>query len=218
VTPIAEALEVEASAGYEAAALDGSHPATYRIVLARVGEQHRSDVEVTAFHETFPGHHLQISIAQHLPRAHPIVALVGNGGFIEGWGRYAEALAEEMSLYSKNAKIRRRLWPGHGMVVDVGLHLKRWSRERAVRYIEEGGIPPKRAEALVDRIAVWPAQLTSYDTGGLEIASLRKQAEQSLGPRFDLRRFHDAVLGSGSVTLAMLRQIVERWIADEQRR
>jgi uncharacterized protein (DUF885 family) len=218
VSPVPEMLEAEASSGYEAGSQDGSRQGTYRINLGQLKEQHRSDVELTAFHETYPGHHLQIAIAQRLPKAHPIVTLVGNSGFIEGWARYAEALSEELGLYSSaNGLIRRRLWPGHGMVVDVGLHVKGWSREQAVRYVESGGMPPKRAEALVDRVAVWPGQLTAYDTGGLEIVALRQQAERALGPRFDLRRFHDTLLGSGSVTLGMLREIVERWI-DEQKR
>jgi uncharacterized protein (DUF885 family) len=217
VQPIPEMLEAEASTGYEPGTADGSRPGTYRINLGRLDEQRRSDVEVTAFHETYPGHHLQIAIAQRLPKAHSIVTLVGNGSFIEGWARYAEALSEDLGLYTTlNGRIHRRMWPGHGMVVDVGLHIKGWSREEAVRYVESSGMPAKRAEAMVDRIVVWPAQLTAYDTGALEILALRKKAEAALGPRFDLRRFHDVLLGSGSVTLPMLHQLIDRWLAQQQ--
>lgn len=104
------------------------------------------------------------------------------------------------------------------MVVDPGIHLFGWTREQAVAFlVESGRFGKQEAEAGVDRIAVWPAQLTAYDTGAIEIFALREQAERELGPRFDLRAFHDAVLGSGAITLPMLRQQVESWIRRSQR-
>jgi uncharacterized protein (DUF885 family) len=125
-----------------------------------------------------------------------------------------------MGLYtSDHARIARRAWPAHGMVADPGVHVLGWSRERAVRYLlATGKGSPAWVEALVDRVIAWPGQLTAYDTGGLEIAALRARAEGALGPAFDVRRFHDAVLGHGTVTLPMLRQQVDAWIASEQRR
>ena len=99
------------------------------------------------------------------------------------------------------------------MVVDPGIHLFGWTRKQAVAYlVESGRFAEREAEAGVDRIAGWPAQLTAYDTGGMELFALREQAERELGPRFDLRAFHDVVLGSGAITLPMLRQKVESWI------
>ncbi|MCA9680061.1 MAG: DUF885 domain-containing protein [Kofleriaceae bacterium] len=192
---------------YEADASDGG-PATYKVNLL----QHptRGEAEVVAFHEAWPGHHLQISIARALPHGHRIRELVGVGSYVEGWARYAEQVAEELGLYrTPYGRIRRRLWPGRGMVVDPGIHLYGWTRSRAVAYITAGGFSAEFAEGLVDRIAVWPAQLTSYDTGALEILSLRTEAEQRLGDRFDLRAFNACVLSEGAVTLPMLRQIVE---------
>jgi uncharacterized protein (DUF885 family) len=219
VTPYPEFLERTASSSYTPAALDGSRPATFRIVLYQPRDQLRSSLEILAAHEAYPGHHLQIALAQELPGMHPITQLVSTSAFIEGWARYAEALAEEMGLYtSDRARIARRMWPAHGMVVDPGIHVFGWSRERAVRFIRSTGIgTPATAESLVDRIIAMPGQLTSYDTGGLLIFSLRERAQRELGPRFDIKRFHAAVLGNGSVTLPMLEQQVNAWIEKERR-
>ena len=199
---------------YWPAADDGSRPARYLIALYHYGGATRSNAEVTAFHEAYPGHHLQVSFAREGLAAHPITRLVSNAGFDEGWARYSEALAEEMGLYTSDyALANRRLWPGRGMVVDPGIHLFGWSREKAAAFMAESGrMSPEQADATVDRIAVWPGQFTAYDTGGLEFFALRAEAEAALGDRFDVRAFHDAVLGNGPVTLPMLRDQVERWL------
>lgn len=193
---------------------------TYRIGLLRFADRTRSDEEITAFHETYPGHHLQIGLALELPDAHPIARIAGTGSFTEGWARYAEALAEEMGLYSTDfARVQRRLWPARGMVLDPGFHVQGWSRERVVAFIRESGrFSGKEAEDGVDRIAIMPGQLTSYDSGGLEFFALRAEAERELGSRFDLRAFHAAVLGHGAVTLPMLRELVLDWIQREKKR
>jgi uncharacterized protein (DUF885 family) len=215
VRPQPEFLEANAPDQYDAPAQDGSRPGIYRINLYQPEKKLRSKTEVTAFHEIYPGHHLQIALAQEQPAVHPISQLVGTGAFVEGWGRYAEQLAEEMGLYtSPFARLGRRSWPGHGMVVDPGLHLFGWSRDSAIRYVRAGGWP--EAEAMVDRVVVWPAQLTAYDTGALEILGLREQAKQALGDRFDIREFHDQVLANGAITLPMLRQVIEHWIASKE--
>jgi uncharacterized protein (DUF885 family) len=145
-----------------------------------------------------------------------ITRLVGSGSYVEGWARYSEALVEEMGLFSTDfARINRRLWPAHGMVVDPGIHVLGWSRERAIDYVlSTGHFSPHEAGSLVDRIIVWPAQLTTYDTGALEFFALRAKAEKALGPKFDIKAFHSEVLKYGAVTLPMLREIVDRWIAN----
>jgi len=219
VEPYPAFLEREASDSYWPAAEDGSRPAMYRINLYRYSDTTRSNAEITAFHEVYPGHHLQIGLALERPAAHTITRLVGNSGFAEGWARYAEALSEEMGLYSSDyARANRRLWPARGMVVDPGIHLLGWTREQAVAFIVESGrFPPETAAATVDRIAVWPGQLTAYDTGALEFFALREQASQALGERFDVREFHDVVLGSGTVTLPMLREQVRIWLESKRR-
>jgi uncharacterized protein (DUF885 family) len=217
VEPIPAFIEATASSNYQPAPQDGSRPARYNIKLYQPERQQRGTAEVTAFHETYPGHHLQIGAAQGMA-LHPVSQLAMGGAFVEGWARYAEALAEEMELYSPAGRVTRRLWPAHGMVVDPGLHLFGWTRERAIEFVAGAGRAPEQAASLVDRVIAWPAQLTSYDTGGLEIFALRQQAQRELGPRFDLKAFHDAVLGNGAVTLPMLREQVERWIAAQKER
>ncbi|HSG34430.1 MAG TPA: DUF885 family protein, partial [Sphingomonadaceae bacterium] len=135
-----------------------------------------------------------------------------------GWARYSEALAEEMGLYqTRSGPIRRRAWPARGMVVDPGIHLFGWTREQAIEFMMESGrFPETMGDDLVDRIAILPGQLTAYDSGGLEIVALRRQAEEALGDDFDIREFHDRVLENGTIPLPALRAHVERWI--EQRR
>jgi uncharacterized protein (DUF885 family) len=211
-------VEATASDQYFPAAEDGSRPAQYRINLGKAATSTRDQAEITAFHETYPGHHLQIGIAQELPGAHPVTRLVSSGSYVEGWARYAEALAEELGLYTTDAaRVSRRMWPARGMVLDPGIHLFGWTRRQAVDYIlASGRMGTHEAEALVDRVAAWPGQLTAYDTGALEIFALREQAERALGSRFDLREFHEVLLRNGAVTLPMLRESVEAWI--EERR
>ncbi|MET0535968.1 MAG: DUF885 domain-containing protein, partial [Steroidobacter sp.] len=219
VEPYPDFLERTASDSYWPAAQDGSRPAMYRITLYPYADTTRSNAEITAFHEAYPGHHLQIALAAERPEAHPITRLVGNSGFAEGWARYAEALAEEMGLYSSNyALANRRLWPARGMVVDPGIHMFGWTREQTVEFVAESGrFDDATAKALVDRVAMWPGQLTAYDTGALEFFSLRKQAQETLGSRFDIREFHTVLLENGTVTLPMLREQVTHWLKAKTR-
>jgi uncharacterized protein (DUF885 family) len=204
---------------YWPAADDGSRPARYLVAAYHWACGIRSGREIVAFHEAYPGHHLQVSVARAQTATHPIVRAVSNAGYDEGWARYAEALAEEMWLYTSDyARIGRRLWPARGMVVDPGIHLFGWSRERATAFMAESGrMTRDDAWATVDRIAVWPGQFAAYDTGGLELFALRAEAEAAFGDAFDIRAFHDVVLGNGPVTLPMLRQQVQTWI-DRARR
>ena len=216
VRPQPDFLGADASDQYNAPAQDGSRPGVFLINLYQPEKKLRSKAEVTAYHEIYPGHHLQIALAQEQPAVHPISQLVGTTAFSEGWGRYAESLAEEMGLYTTPfARIGRRSWPAHGMVVDPGVHVFGWTRDSAIRYVKAGGWP--EAEALVDRVVVWPGQLTAYDTGALEILALREQAKRELRERFDIREFHDQLLSNGAITLPMLRQVIEHWISLKKR-
>jgi uncharacterized protein (DUF885 family) len=217
VEPYPAYMEATASDSYQAAPPDGSRPGTYRINLRSPEQQLRADQERTSFHETFPGHHLQVSIANELPSAHLVGRLTGNSAFGEGWARYAENIAEELGLYTEEyARISRRRWPGRGMVVDPGIHLFGWTRERAVAYMMEGGRERDNAELLVDRIMVLPAQLTAYDTGGLEFEALRSASRVALSDRFDVKGFHDAVLSVGRVPFPMLRRVVNQWVSSQR--
>ena len=149
---------------------------------------------------------------------HPVTRIIWFSGPGEGWARYSEALAEEMGLYqSTSGPILRRAWPARGMVVDPGIHLFGWTREEAKAYMAESGrFPVSSGDEMVDRIAIIPGQLTAYDSGGLEILALRRQAEEALGDDFDIREFHDRVLENGTIPLGYLRQHIEAWIASKQ--
>ena len=214
--PVPGFLEPTASSSYQPAAQDGSRPGVYLINLYQPEQQTRSNAEITAFHETYPGHHLQLSIATERPGGHSITRLPLSGSYIEGWARYSEALAEEMGLYSTPfARITRRLWPAHGMVVDPGIHVFGWTREKAADFIlATGRLTAHEAMSLVDRIIATPAQLTTYDTGALEIFALRAKAQETLGAKFDIKAFHERLLTSGAVTLPMLREIIDQWIGE----
>ncbi len=194
---------------------DESKPGVYRANLDHPEADRRGASEITLVHETWPGHHLQIALARTLGERHPLSVLAFNSAYVEGWARYSEALSEEAGIYTTPyARISRRLWPARGMVADPGIHVLGWTREQATTYMAESGrFSPETAAELVDRIAAMPGQLTAYDSGGLEIMALRRQAEAALGPDFDLRQFHDQVLGDGVVPLAFLRERVEAWIA-----
>lgn len=192
--------------------------AEYRIPLHAPGEQSRGNAEATAFHETWPGHHLQVATFQAIDGLHPVTRLIWFSGPGEGWARYSEALAEEMGLYTTvSGPILRRAWPARGMVVDPGIHLFGWTREEAETFMRVSGrFPASQVDDMVDRIAILPGQLTAYDSGGLEIIALRRLAEETLGDAFDIREFHDRVLENGTIPLPYLRQHIEAWLAGRE--
>ncbi len=198
---------------------DPAKPSSFLIQLGVWKTETRAEAEIVAIHETIPGHGLQKAIAAELAPPTSLSRLIDNAAYVEGWARYAEAMGEQADIYgfeggdAPDAIILRRLWPARGMVVDPGLNAFGWTREQAITYIMSAGRDTREsADDLVDRIAAMPGQLTSYDTGGLEILSLRHEAESALGSRFDPRAFNHAVLGQGVVTLSELRRRVELWV------
>lgn len=196
---------------------DEKLPGVYRINLDHPDADRRGAAEITLVHETWPGHHMQLAAARGTGERHPLSALAFNSAYVEGWARYSEALSEEAGIYTTPyAAISRRLWPARGMVLDPGIHLYGWTREQVVKYVAESGrFSAETAADMVDRVAAMPGQLTAYDSGGLEIVALRREAEAALGPRFDIRAFHQQVLGDGVVPLGLLRERVEAWIAGQ---
>ena len=195
---------------------DRAKPAYYRIGSENWATETRGSAEITAVHEGYPGHHMQIAFARGLTL--PRIAKLGfNGAFVEGWARYAETLAEEAQIYATDyALVGRRAWAARGMVADPGLHVMGWSRERTAAYLASTGrISAAEAEELVDRMAILPGQLTAYDTGGLEIMALRHRAEAALGHRFDIRGFHQTVLERGPVPLSVLEKRISQWIVEQ---
>ena len=196
---------------------DGSRPGRWRINAGTEPPQPRAPLEGTAFHEVIPGHHLQIAIAQERPDADPVTRYFGFSGFWEGWALYAERLAIDMGLYSSDlyriGELGAQALRAARLVVDPGLHVLGWSRERAIDYLL-AHTPESRLtiESEVDRYIAGPAQATSYMVGRLEIERLRAEAEARLGQAFDIRQFHDKVLENGSVPLSLLRSHVQAWV------
>ena len=193
-------------------------PAVYLINLSNWKTQTRAEAEIVTVHETTPGHYLQKALAQELQPPTKLSKFVDYAAYTEGWARYAEAMGEEEKIYdTEDSAIMRRLWPARGMVVDPGLHAFHWTRQQAIDYIVASGrFTAEEANDYVDRIAVMPGQLTSYDSGGLEIKRLREEAKTRLGSSFDLRRFNKALLEEGVVPLSELRAHIEAWMAAEK--
>ena len=196
---------------------DGKRPGRWRINASNTPPQPRAPLEGIAFHETIPGHHLQIALAQERGNAHPITRYLVFSGFTEGWGLYAERLAVEMGLYSGDldrfGELGQQALRAARLVVDPGLAVLGWSRQQAVDYMM-AHVPSSRAavESEVDRYIANPGQATAYMIGRLEIERLRDEAQRRLGKKFDIREFHDRVLESGNVPLSFLRAHVEAWL------
>lgn len=218
VTPIPDFLAPDAPyAYYFPPATDGSRPGTYFINTSDPEGSSRTEAESIAFHEAIPGHHLQISISQELQDLPEFQRHDGATSYIEGWGLYAERLADEMGLYSSDGDrigmLTADSWRSARLVVDTGLHALGWSRQRAVDYFtQHTPVPAEQILPEVDRYLAIPAQALSYKVGQLEIQRLRREAEERLRDRFDVATFHDTVLGSGAVTLPVLQRLVERWV------
>ena len=210
-----------AAAQYSASTEDGTRPGVFWISTYRPETIPRAYGEATAFHEGIPGHHLQVAIAQERTGAHPISRYFGFSGFSEGWALYSESLADEMGLYSSDVArmgfLTNRAWRAARLVIDAGIHSRGWTREQAVEYLgRTTTLSPIQLQGEVDRYISWPGQATSYLLGDLEIRRIRAEAKRRLGARFDIREFHDRVLGNGGVTLPMLRRQVGRWGADAE--
>jgi uncharacterized protein (DUF885 family) len=196
---------------------DGSRPA--RVVVATSNYAHRKLLgdETQAYHEGIPGHHLQISIQQQLSGLPEFRLHVINNAFAEGWAVYAEALGKEIGFFQNPAsdygRLSLELMRAVRLVVDTGIHSEGWSREQAVAYFRESGAADEPTiQAEIDRYIAWPAQGLSYKIGQLKILELRNRAKQKLGPRFDIRAFHDEILSGGSLPLDMLEGRVDHWI------
>jgi uncharacterized protein (DUF885 family) len=216
LVPFAEAVEAFAPGGmYRAAGRSG--PAHYFVNTSAPERSSVASAEATAFHEGLPGHHLQIALAQERKEAQPLGTYLGQGAFVEGWALYAERLADEMGLYGADVDrlgmLSAQAFRAARLVVDPGIHALGWKRERAVDYLVAHTVLSRaQATAEVDRYVLWPGQATSYLVGALEIRKLRGEAERALGPRFDVRAFHERVLRDGAVPLPVLRRNVEGWV------
>ena len=203
---------------YNNASLDGSRPGTYYINLRDTAEVPSWTLPTLTYHEGIPGHHLQISIAQETTL--PLIRkIVGFTAYVEGWALYTEQLAGEMGMYDndpwgKIGQLHDSMFRGVRLVVDSGMHAKKWSREQAVKYyVDTLGDQEASAITEIERYCVWPGQACAYMVGKLTILRLRDKAKTALGAKFDIHKFHDAVLLSGSMPLAVLEKVVDNYIA-----
>ena len=202
---------------YREPAADGSRPGQFYLNLSHPETRRRYEAEALAYHEAVPGHHLQIAIMQELEDLPQFRRHIGVTAFVEGWGLYTERLADEMGLYSSDLSRLGVLsfdgWRASRLVVDTGMHALGWTRDRAIAFMtEHTALAPNNIANEIDRYIAMPGQALAYKAGQLEMLRLRASAEQRLGARFDIRGFHDALLGSGAVPLTTMAELVDGWV------
>jgi prolyl oligopeptidase len=174
-------------------------------------------MEALSLHESVPGHHLQISLAQELENVPEFRKHIGYSAFTEGWALYGESLGEELGLYkdpyAKFGQLSYEMWRAVRLVIDTGMHSMGWTRQQAIDFFRENtGKTDQDITVEVDRYIVWPGQALAYKIGQLKIRELRTEAEKKLGAKFDVRKFHDAVLENGAVPLNILETHMKQWM------
>ncbi len=222
VVPIEAFREKEASAAqYTPPAPDGSRPGRVMVNTGDPTSRKTLDFESTAYHEGVPGHHLQLAIAQELPALPPFRQNGGYTAFVEGWALYSERLGKEVGFYqdpySDYGRLQAEMLRAIRLVVDTGFHAKHWTRDQVVDFFHRhSAIDEVEVQSETDRYIVWPGQALGYKVGQLAILGLRDRAREALGDRFDLREFHDQVLGAGALPLDVLSARIDAWIAAEK--
>jgi uncharacterized protein (DUF885 family) len=214
----------EKSAGkafYNSPAPDGSRPGTYYVNLYNLRSMSKTELEALAYHEGLPGHHLQRTIQTELGDLPPFRRFGGWTAYTEGWGLYSEELGKDMGFYqdpySDFGRLGMELWRACRLVVDTGIHHKRWSREEAIQYLTDNTPNPEGdIRKAIERYIVYPGQATAYMIGKLKILELRQRAQDELGDNFTMGDFHDVVLKSGPVPLDILEERVNSWIAESK--
>ncbi|WP_099098873.1 DUF885 domain-containing protein [Tenacibaculum agarivorans] len=214
----------EKSAGkafYQQPALDGSRPGTYYANMYDMASMPSYQMEALAYHEGIPGHHMQIAIAQEL-KDMPMFRKLGRyTAYVEGWGLYSEYIPKEMGFYSDPysdfGRLAMELWRACRLVVDTGIHAKKWTREEGIKYYTDN-TPNAESDAIkmVERHIVMPSQATAYKIGMLKILELREKAKKALGDAYDVRKFHDVMLTNGPLPLNVLEDLVDKYIASEK--
>lgn len=213
--------ETAAVAFYSGPAPDGSRPGIYYVNLADMSQVLKPQIEGITYHEGAPGHHFQIAFAQELPAVPKFRRFGFYGAYTEGWGLYAEKIAHELGFYqdpySRFGQLSLELWRATRLVTDSGMHAKRWTREQAIDFFRKNSMLSERDIVKeVERYLVWPGQATSYKVGELKILALRAKAASALEDRFDIRDFHQVVLGSGALPLDVLEEQVNAYIAEKR--
>lgn len=215
--------KTSAGAYYQPGSLDGSRPGVFYANLRDMREVPRFGMKTLAYHEAIPGHHFQISIAQQLRGLPLFRRLLPFTAYVEGWALYAEKLAREHGFYRDDpygelGYLDSELFRAVRLVVDTGIHAKRWTREQAIAYMEAHTAQAHESVVSeVERYIVMPGQACAYKIGEIRLVQLREKARSALGGRFDIRRFHNVVLGNGAMPLTLLEQLVDEYISSTLR-
>ncbi len=213
----------QTTAYYQPSAADGSRAGLFMINTYKLDTRPKYEMEALTLHESVPGHHLQIARAQELNGLPDFRRNAGYTAYVEGWGLYAESLGSEMGFYadpySKFGQLTYEMWRACRLVVDTGMHAFGWSRQQAIDLMKENTAKTENDIIVeVDRYIVWPGQALAYMIGSLKIKELRAKASKELGARFDVRKFHNAVLDDGPLPLALLDARMTAWIAEQKRK
>jgi uncharacterized protein (DUF885 family) len=210
----------QTTAYYQPGAFSAGRPGYFFVNTYKLSARPKWEMEALTLHEAVPGHHLQISLAQELPNVPEFRRHVGYSAYVEGWALYSEGLGSELGLYtdpySKFGELTYDMWRAVRLVVDTGMHSMGWSRDQAIQYFKENtGKTDQDITVEIDRYIVWPGQALAYKLGQMEILQLRAEAEKRLGSKFDIRKFHDAILENGALPLNVLGPRTENWISQQ---
>ncbi|HEY2459413.1 MAG TPA: DUF885 family protein [Candidatus Acidoferrum sp.] len=222
IRPVQEYREKEASTEYLQGTPDGSRPGIIYVNTGDFAHRTLTDIEATAYHEGVPGHHMQISIAQTLPGLPPFRQQAGYNAYAEGWALYSERLGKEVGFYkdpySDYGRLSEEMLRAVRLVVDTGVHSKKWTRQQVVDYFHAHTSEDEpEVQEETDRYIAWPAQALGYKLGQLDILRLREKAKAELGAKFDIRKFHDEILDGGALPLDVMDRRVDAWITAQKK-